>query len=129
VEHGNDAITALTRMLRDLVGTDPAAWQPLAAPPELADLVAAIHTLVSEQKRLAHEQLEAERLDLMRDERERISRLLNDLVVRRIFALGLAIQRVGLREPVVSEALQPLVVETDSIIREARGLVFRTENP
>ena len=58
-----------------------------------------------------------ERALVLADERDRIAAALNDVVVRRVFALGLSIQRaVGSCASGVQESLQSLVAETDEIL-------------
>lgn len=58
-------------------------------------------------------------------ERARVARHLNDTVVRRAFALGLAIESAAQRPTDDAEAFRQLVDGTDAIIREARAFVFR----
>ena len=60
----------------------------------------------------------------VRQERDRMATDLHDLTIQRIFGLGLALNAVTTRTPELSADLDPLVDETDAIIRELRNVIF-----
>jgi signal transduction histidine kinase len=60
----------------------------------------------------------------VRHERDRLASDLHDLTIQRIFGLGLALNSTVKRNPDMATELDPLVDETDSIIRELRNVIF-----
>ncbi|WP_229369271.1 sensor histidine kinase [Umezawaea beigongshangensis] len=75
-------------------------------------------------------QEDSERLAVLED-RDRIGRDLHDLVIQRLFGLGLGLQGLnGLAErPVVLERLTGFVEEVDRTIREIRRTIFSLHEP
>lgn len=60
----------------------------------------------------------------VRQERDRMATDLHDLTIQRIFGLGLALNSTVAHSPDVADELEPLVDETDAIIRELRNVIF-----
>jgi signal transduction histidine kinase len=60
----------------------------------------------------------------VRHERDRLASDLHDLTIQRIFGLGLALNSTVTRNPEIATELDPLVDETDAIIRELRNVIF-----
>lgn len=123
-----DAIERLTRLIADAAASDPA--QPIApsVPRELRPLAEAIDRLCATVLQQTRQTTQAACRRAVADERDRISAGLNDIVVRRMFALGLSIQRLAVDDPDVGPPLQPLVEQTDEIIRGTRELLFCIEH-
>lgn len=64
------------------------------------------------------------------EERERLAADLRDLTIQRVYALGLALASTAARQPQLTSAFEPLIDQTDEIIRELRRVVFDiTERP
>jgi hypothetical protein len=124
-----EAIDRLADDLHAALGSDTPGRQVRDVPPELAGLVATLQDLLDDQRRRARNRAETDRQQTLTNERDRISHTFNDLVVRRVFALGLAIQRVGVQEPALFDLLQPLVEETDRLIHDTRTSIFRAGQP
>lgn len=101
---------------------------PEEGPSELATIAAAVERM--RRSLLANTvSLVAARHELtLRDERERIAADLHDMSIQRIFALGLSLSAAARRDPASTAALEPLVEETDRIIRELRGIIFDVSN-
>ena len=72
-----------------------------------------------------HEQLmAAERASARDDEQGRMAADLHDVILQRVFGLGLALTSLGFRQPRLSAELDPLIDETDSIVRGLRAVIF-----
>ncbi|ACU39906.1 GAF sensor signal transduction histidine kinase [Actinosynnema mirum DSM 43827] len=65
------------------------------------------------------------------EDRDRIARDLHDLVVQRLFGLGLGLQGLNglIEQPVVAERLGEFVSEVDQTIREIRRTIFSLQEP
>lgn len=107
-----------------------AGWRPRAglderATRELLDSFATQVGLVLDQSR---QQADRSQLMLL-EERDRIARDLHDLVIQRLFAVGLQLQgasRLAVRAPVI-ERLQSAVTELDATIRDIRATIFELQ--
>ncbi|WP_204918974.1 CHASE3 domain-containing protein [Microlunatus panaciterrae] len=121
----------LERPLRDLLrqlnafsvaGHD----EPIIAkgPREIASIGAAIEGMRSALLARNAELLEAQRQLSVHDERDRFAADLHDLVIQRIFAIGLALSSLTVRRPEMTGQIQPLIDETDQVIRELRAVIF-----
>jgi signal transduction histidine kinase len=95
--------------------------------PDLIEAFAAQAALVLEFTRARGD---TERLAVLED-RDRIARDLHDLVIQRLFGLGLGLQ--GLTgtsvEPPVAERISGFVEEVDHTIREIRRTIFSLQEP
>jgi signal transduction histidine kinase len=58
------------------------------------------------------------------EERERLAARLRDLTIQRLYALGLALASAAARQPQLAAAFEPLIDQTDEIIRELRRVIF-----
>jgi signal transduction histidine kinase len=100
--------------------------QPIDAlgPEELQIIADAVEqmrkNMLSNSERLMKAQ---HRITLM-NEHDRIAGDLHDLTIQRVFALGLMLQSAVGREPSLAPYLDPLIDETDRIIRELRRVIF-----
>ena len=63
------------------------------------------------------------------DERQRVAAELNDVVVRRLYALGLSLESVLGLHPELEATLSQLVRETDDAIRATRDVSFGAPRP
>ncbi|WP_433264430.1 GAF domain-containing protein [Actinosynnema sp. CS-041913] len=65
------------------------------------------------------------------EDRDRIARDLHDLVVQRLFGLGLGLQGLNglVEQPLVAERLADFVTEVDQTIREIRRTIFSLQEP
>jgi len=66
----------------------------------------------------------AERASARDDEQSRMAADLHDVTLQRVFGLGLALTSLGFRQPRLSAELDPLIDETDSIVRGLRAVIF-----
>jgi signal transduction histidine kinase len=65
------------------------------------------------------------------EDRDRIARDLHDLVVQRLFGLGLGLQSMNglVEQPMVAQRLADFVTEVDQTIREIRRTIFSLQEP
>ncbi|MCC8245879.1 GAF domain-containing sensor histidine kinase [Saccharothrix luteola] len=65
------------------------------------------------------------------EDRDRIARDLHDLVVQRLFGLGLGLQSLNglVEQPLVAQRLADFVTEVDQTIREIRRTIFSLQEP
>ncbi|MBB5955329.1 signal transduction histidine kinase [Saccharothrix tamanrassetensis] len=65
------------------------------------------------------------------EDRDRIARDLHDLVVQRLFGLGLGLQGLNglVEQPLVAQRLADFVTEVDQTIREIRRTIFSLQEP
>ncbi|KOV78935.1 hypothetical protein ADL03_38960 [Nocardia sp. NRRL S-836] len=104
------------------------AWsQPAFEDVELVQAFATQAALVLE---LTQAQGDTERLAVL-EERDRIARDLHDLVIQRLFGLGLGLQGLtGMTtKPQITERLGGFVEEVDHTIREIRRTIFSLQEP
>jgi signal transduction histidine kinase len=101
------------------------AWHGPGEPPDLA-VVGAFADQVSLAADVAAAQLDRERLAVLED-RDRIARDLHDLVIQRLFAVGLSVQAVARHDlPTgVGERLDAVVDDLDASIKDLRSAIFR----
>lgn len=95
-----------------------------SGPAEIAAIAAAVETMRDNIVHSSQELVEAQEQLTLRDERDRMAADLHDLTIQRVFALGLALSSTAVREPRLAPLLEPLIEETDGIIRELRGVIF-----
>lgn len=60
----------------------------------------------------------------LREERDRLAADLHDRTIQRVFGLGLALDSMNTASPAAGKDLEPLVEETDKIIRELRSVIL-----
>ncbi len=101
------------------------AWTSAGEPPDLA-VVSAFVDQVSLAADVAAAQLDRERLAVLED-RDRIARDLHDLVIQRLFAVGLSVQAVARHDlpDAVGERLDSVVDDLDASIKDLRSAIFR----
>lgn len=102
------------------VGFDGTRWV-VAMGRDITDRLAAEQVIRDNQAAL----LEAERIVMLVDDRERIARDLHDTVIQRLFAAGLGLQSVlRVADDVVRPRVERTVEELDTTIRELRSAIF-----
>jgi len=96
--------------------------QPIhrAGPHEIAQLSEAVEQMRESLRASTERLVDAE----LRDEQARIAADLHGRVIQRVFGLGLAITSASARR---KPELQPLISETDAIIRDLREVVFNLD--
>ncbi|MFD6059626.1 CHASE3 domain-containing protein [Rhodococcus wratislaviensis] len=77
-------------------------------------------SLLAQSDKLVH----AERDRTRHEEQPRVATDLHDLTIQRVFGLGLALMSLARRPPRHAADLNPLIDETDSIIRGLRAVIF-----
>jgi signal transduction histidine kinase len=60
----------------------------------------------------------------LRTEHDRMAKDLHDLIIQRVFGLGLGLTSASRRHPELRPVVAPLIEETDRIIREVRTVIF-----
>lgn len=101
--------------------SSPAGSFVVAAVRDISDRVAAEQAIREHQEAL----LEAERIVMLVDDRERIARDLHDTVIQRLFAAGLGLQSVlRVADDVVRPRIERTIDELDTTIRELRSAIF-----
>lgn len=93
------------------------------------DATAEMFTAFADQASLAFDRVQAvaDRQELLLvAERERIARDLHDVVIQRIFATGLQLQglRPRIDNPVLDEAVESVITDLDTTIKEIRASIF-----
>jgi len=102
------------------IGFDGTQWV-VAMGRDITDRLAAEQVIRDNQAAL----LEAERIVMLVDDRERIARDLHDTVIQRLFAAGLGLQSVlRVADDVVRPRLERTIEELDTTIRELRSAIF-----
>jgi CHASE3 domain sensor protein len=93
-------------------------------PHEVSVIAGAVEKMRSNMMRGSRQLLAANEELSARAERDRMAADLHDLTIQRVFRLGLSLSSFAAREPTVAGRVEPLVAETDHIIRELRGVIF-----
>ena len=93
-------------------------------PTELWSLASGVESLRVGMHESGRDLAVARREIALRQERERLAADLHDLVVQRVFALGLSLTMLGKRHPDLGDRLEPLVHETDQVTAELREVIF-----
>ncbi|MGY1621425.1 CHASE3 domain-containing protein [Geodermatophilus sp. SYSU D00965] len=91
---------------------------------ELVTIAASVETMRQSVLRHSRERLAALRQLTLREEHDRMATDLHDLTIQRVFALGLRLSSAARRHPELAPVLEPLVEETDEVIRELRTVIF-----
>jgi signal transduction histidine kinase len=95
-----------------------------AGPQELRVIADAVDRMRKNMLSSSEQLVEAQNRITLINEHDRIAAYLHDLTIQRIFALGLMLQSTVGRQPALAGELNPLIDETDRIIRELRGVIF-----
>ncbi|MGV9861776.1 CHASE3 domain-containing protein [Rhodococcus koreensis] len=93
-------------------------------PREVAIIAGAVDTMRTSLLATNAQLLAAERARARHDEQSRMAADLHDVTLQRVFGLGLALTSLGVRHPRLSAELDPLIDETDSIVRGLRAVIF-----
>lgn len=99
---------------------------PLRArgPDELVIVADAVERMRTNVIEASAEAARAEHRLVVRDERDRVAADLHDLIVQRVFGLGMSLNSTAARFPELAAALEPLIDETDRIVKELRNVIF-----
>jgi signal transduction histidine kinase len=126
----------LTRPLEQLLGqvqdvaTDPSASPVVAAgPSELRRIGTAVEQMRVRLLRSSDDLVHTQRRLAVVEERDRLAADIHDLVIQRVFGLGLALTAEQARHPEHAAQLDPLVDETDKVIRDLRTVIFDIRRP
>lgn len=120
-------IGPLERLLRQVQSVAGGAYErPIAGegPAEFVAMGAAVETMRTSMVTRSEELADAREDLTLRDERDRMAADLHDLTIQRVFGLGLRLSSTAARRPDLVPLLDPLIDETDDIIRELRGVIF-----
>ncbi len=93
-------------------------------PKELRDIAEAVEAMRASTLRYGDELAESQHRLARRTEQDRLSADLHDLIVQRVFGVGLRLESAAQRHPQLADTLRPLVDDTDEIIRELRSVIF-----
>ncbi|QYB04656.1 CHASE3 domain-containing protein [Rhodococcus sp. USK10] len=92
----------------------------------IGEAVDTMRTSLLDQNRLL---LQAEHERTRHDEQDRMAADLHDLTLQRVFGLGLALTSLARRHPRRAVEFDPLIDETDSIVRGLRAVIFDLTHP
>ncbi len=101
----------------------------IAGPAEFAAIGADINTMRESILRHSDELVAVQNELTLRRERDRLAADLHDLSIQRVFGLGLSLSARASRDPALGHELEPLITETDRIIRELRSVIFDVAPP
>ncbi|RZK85297.1 MAG: HAMP domain-containing protein [Rhodococcus sp. (in: high G+C Gram-positive bacteria)] len=93
-------------------------------PREVAIIAGAVDTMRISLLAQNEQLMAAERASARDDEQSRMAADLHDVTLQRVFGLGLTLTSLGFRHPRLSAELDPLIDETDSIVRGLRAVIF-----
>lgn len=93
-------------------------------PREVAIIAGTVDTMRTSLLTKNQQLMAAERASARDDEQSRMAADLHDVILQRVFGLGLALTSLGFRQPRLSAELDPLIDETDSIVRGLRAVIF-----
>ncbi|MGY1636867.1 CHASE3 domain-containing protein [Geodermatophilus sp. SYSU D00742] len=93
-------------------------------PQELSLLADAVDRMRVSVVASGRERVAAQHELTLRQEHDRMAADLHDLTIQRVFGLGLRLASAGLRHPQLAPVADPLIEETDRIIRELRTVIF-----
>ncbi|QYB04436.1 CHASE3 domain-containing protein [Rhodococcus sp. USK10] len=98
------------------IGTD--------GPREVSMIGGAVDTMRTSLLTQNRQLVRAEHERTRHDEQTRMAADLHDLTIQRVFGLGLALTSLARRHPRLATDLDPLIDETDSIVRGLRAVIF-----
>lgn len=99
-----------------------------SGPTEVTDLARAVASMRASITHNSETLVRAQHQLTLTQERERISADLRDMTIQRVFGLGLALTSTAARRTELSKDLQPLIDQSDEIIREVRRVVYEIKN-
>ncbi|QSE85510.1 CHASE3 domain-containing protein [Rhodococcus koreensis] len=117
----------IDRLLADIsavAGGDYEREMNTDGPREVAIIAGAVDTMRTSLLAQNTQIIAAERARARHDEQSRMAADLHDVTLQRVFGLGLALTSLGVRHPRLSADLDPLIDETDSIVRGLRAVIF-----
>ncbi|MFD6063101.1 MULTISPECIES: sensor histidine kinase [Rhodococcus] len=117
----------IDRLLADIgavAGGDYGREIDTDGPREVAIIAGAVDTMRTSLLAKNEQLMAAERARARDDEQGRMAADLHDMTLQRVFGLGLALTSLGVRHPRLSADLDPLIDETDSIVRGLRAVIF-----
>jgi signal transduction histidine kinase len=95
-----------------------------SGPTEVTVLAQAVTSMRASIARNSEALVRARHQLTLTEERERVAADLRDLTIQRVYALGLALASTAARQPRLAATFEPLIDQTDEIIRELRRVIF-----
>lgn len=95
-----------------------------AGPREFTTVATAVDRMRTSILTHADDLADAQRKLAVAAEQDRLAADLHDRTVQRVYGLGLGLTSTAARHPSVEDALQPLIADTDDILRELRGVLL-----
>jgi len=95
-----------------------------SGPTEVTVLAQAVTSMRGSIVRNSEALLRARHQLTLTEERDRLAAHLRELTIQRVYALGLALASTAARQPQLAAAFEPLIEQTDEIIRELRRVIF-----
>lgn len=98
-------------------------------PEELRRIGEAVEQMRQRLLESADQLVETQRRLAVVEERDRLAADIHDLVIQRVFGLGLALSAERARHPDQAARLDPLIDETDQVIQSLRRVIFDIRRP
>jgi signal transduction histidine kinase len=117
----------ITNLLTDVTAVaDGEYTRPIGGngPREVAVIADAVNRMRVSLLAQSDQLVRAARERTRHEEQTRVATDLHDLTIQRVFGLGLALTSLARRHPRQSTELDPLINETDSIVRGLRAVIF-----
>lgn len=118
----------LNRLIRSVESVFTGAYTETIdgrGPQEVALLAAAVDRMRTRIVDSSRELVTAQRLLSVSEERDRIAADLHDLTIQRVYGLGLCMLTLLRSHPQLAADLQPLIDDTDEVVRELRGVILQ----
>ena len=112
------------RQLRVVASGDYAAPLDAGGPHEFTIIADAVDRMRDSIIRTTADAAAVQQRLSLREERDRLAADLHDRTIQRVFGLGLALDSMNTSSPAAGKDLEPLVEETDKIIRELRSVIL-----
>ncbi|MFC0453842.1 CHASE3 domain-containing protein [Rhodococcus jostii] len=117
----------ITNLLTDITAVaDGEYTRPIGGhgPREVAVIADAVNRMRVSLLAQSDQLVRAARERTRHEEQTRVATDLHDLTIQRVFGLGLALTSLARRHPRQAAELDPLIDETDSIVRGLRAVIF-----
>ena len=117
-------INRLLRQVRSVAGGNYEQHIDTRGPQEIAVIAGAVERMRDNIMRSSQDLVVAQQQLSRRDERDRLAADLHDLIIQRVFALGLSLSSLASQNRELAPQLEKLIDDSDRIIRELRGVIF-----
>jgi signal transduction histidine kinase len=117
-------LTRFLRQIRVVASGDYAAPLDAGGPQEFTIIADAVDRMRASIIRSTADAAAVQQRLRLREERDRLAADLHDRTIQRVFGLGLALDSINTKASDGSKDLEPLVEETDKIIRELRSVIL-----